>query len=168
MHIQSTLAGLSVEGILWRARTASPRPRIAPLRFDCPWKQGLSAMDVDPGPFVFRRLHVFTNGHLNETCKSGNPALQGANGPATRSAGQGARDTADGSSVLPGASRSQLPRKTDAAVSKPRGETMIGIWADMRSCKSAMLQPCRSASREGHPRGQTGSASRPSAIAGVA
>ena len=113
-------------------------------------------------------LSSSSNRHLNETCQSVIPVLQGANDPATRSAGQGARDTADGSSVLPGASRSQPPGRADAAVTKPRGETLIGIWADMRSCKSAMLQPCRPASRQGHPRVQTGSASRPSAIAGVA
>ena len=122
----------------------------------------------NPSMMARRHLHAFTNGQLDETCQIVNPVLQGADGSATRSAGQGARDTADGSSVLSGASRSQPQGRTGTAVSKPRGETMIEIRAGMRSCRSAMLQPCLSASCKGHPRILPGSVRNPSTSAGVA
>lgn len=168
MHIQGILDRLSFRGQTALGRSADPSLRFAPLHFACPWKQGLSAREVDLRSSVAGRVHVFANGHLDETCKIVNPVLQGADGSATRSAGQGARDVADGSLVLPGASRSQPPGKTGIALSKPRGETMIEIRAGMRSCRSAMLQPCRPASCKGHPRILLGLASNPTTSAGVA
>ena len=48
------------------------------------------------------------------------------------------------------------------------GETMIGIWAGMKLCRSALLQPCRVASQQGHPRILRGSADRLSTNGGLA
>ena len=70
--------------------------------------------------------------------------------------------------MFPRAFRPQPQGTTDANELRPRGETMIGIWAGTRSCSAAMLQPCRPASCKGHPRILLDSASNPSTSAGVA
>ena len=118
---------------------------------------------------VFARFYAFTNGSLNETCQIVNSVLQGVDGPATRSAGQGdALKLLLNGIRVPWASSSQQPGMTGANDSKSRGKTMIGICAGMKWCRAAMLRPCRSASRLLHPRLRSVSTNRPSTNTGVA
>ena len=117
---------------------------------------------------VFRRLYAFANGHLNETCQIVIPALQGVDGPAILSAGQGRALLMLLKEGRVSRTSSSQPAMTGAKDVKSRGETMIEIEADMKRCKASMLQPCRHASRQGRFRVHPGAGGRPLSSADVA
>ena len=118
---------------------------------------------------VSKRMHVCPNGRLNETCQIVNPALQGVDGSAIQSAGQGRVPVMlHKEGRVSRAARSLPPGMTGANDQKSRGDIMGEAGSDMKRCKASMQQPCRHANRQGRFRVHPGAVGRPLSSAGVA